>query len=1575
MPEKPFTFGRKYGIITKNGQLFSVTYYVILFGGNIMPDFNNKKEILRRLKAKKNNNKALWLPCTAAELCVKAWYAAVCRLGLIFSDRNGRFLGVGHVHDKPKSRRADDIVYVKKPFFGRLLSALLAAAFVMMFMPELNIDFSASAVDVGDSMTFVDEHGVEYHVKWYDVSQSLVYKVEDETKVKNYQIDSLQVESSYNAIHATWDFDVTKLGVNDGYHVIVSSPNAQKAIEETDLSRLRKEWESSVPLSPNLSYSFITKTYSNIDLYVYNEYKSEEVDDQGNQKILKSISLDTQHRKARIEGMESVQEIPPLGKTLTVPKPAKMDDLEGGATTATIRWQPSTTVGVDGDGSVDGYRVYRWDMRKNTYSVLADIPGTAAVTDGYISTSDTVAAGGHYRYIVESYKILWDVNGGNKYNEENPGMITSSGALKDGSLKEKFDSYMGQGNDYYTELYVAPNMPDLTLDPQPNNHLIKVGWGDKTGSTSDGVFLFRSTKRIPDEMWEGSYDSLTKYLLRIMETTGEVTDTQKDITIKFLIDPASNVRAYEDKDIVAKQDYWYYLISYTDKGDGTRLHSAPNFKSSNMDLTLDPPQNLTPVASDGKVELTWDKVDHADGYMIKITKLDKDGKPLDEDPVIIGNIKSTKYTHNSFKGKDLYYGETYQYEVQAYANVKTEDGDILPSGYCYPRQATVGIPIKSPQGIKAEPADGQITVSWEKVPGAEGYRIYYKVTTKEGVVHDYDYKKNVFDVGSKTSKIHQGLRNGDRYTYKVEPYKTVSGKEVTGPMSEEAWAIVGVPLDAPKDLIGTPADGKIDLKWTASKGAEGYILHIIKEGNEVETFDVSKTSFSHTGLKNGDVYSYRVTAYKTVNGERVLSSDSNTVTYTVGVPLDAPKDLTATTKDGQVDLKWTASRGAEGYILSISKDGALIDEVDVSKTSYSHTRLLNNDNYSYRVRAYKTVNGKRFYSDYSNEVFITVGDPLNTPMDFTGTVGDGMVTLKWTAIRGVTGYKLHITVNGVEQEVVDLSKPGYVHTGLNNGDKVEYYVVAYKTVNGKPVYSDRSVTLSFIIGLPLSTPLDFTGTASDGKVELEWTAVNGASGYTLYFRRNGGAWQSVDLSKPGFEHIGLNNGDRYDYYVTAYKDVNGKRVQSAQSNMLSFTIGDLLEMPRDFNAVTTDGQVTLTWTAVRGAEGYVVYAYGGGRSYQFDITKNSYVHNNLDNNDSWTYYVVAYKTVNGTRVYSSPTKSITVTVGVSLNAVIDLVATAGNRQIDLAWTAVKGAEGYVVYLYNSKTMEFEPITVISGTKYSHTGLKNGTKYTYMVAPYKTIGGTRYYGEYSMSVSATPSLGSNTDIDNELTVKGTTPYGISHSEYIDASANHGAFDEPVDVYFTTNKESTEAVTDVLKNYANGLRSFIIYPFDISIYREGTREKVSPNDGYSVTITMPIPDRLIAYRDYITVVHIGDGLEELDDTTEITMDDTEDWLETEDSRLEVLPCAIVDIDNVWCVQFVCTSFSPYALVIYKDHLTDVSASGGIIDGSFAGTFNSGVLLFTALPDILPNDKRLKVVREKKKRYHIKSIEKIR
>lgn len=1403
-----------------------------------MLDFNTKKEILRRLKARRSKNKLLWLPCVTAELFVKLWYAFLCRADMALSDKNGRFLGIRQPKEKRNRRRQDDIVYVKKSFWGRLMSAVLAASFVMMFVPELGIGFEVAAA-LGPIP--LEYEGNTYNF-WRDTTPGSNLVIYDGIYQAASGYEGLTIGEpvkGYGNVLLSWsiasrnftDYNGALVELTQyisGYRIVINDQSGKNKYDQIENNTNTSVSDYEV----KLDYT------SNLNVRIYPIFRVpawtylENVDDPLNPGHPTS-TLTPPAANATFAPVESTRSVvKPLGKADAHFDAATMnvilEDAENNSTDefypdngkeVNVVWKQPQLICDDAvqNQYPDGYWVYLYDCTDNKMAAKQQVIAPSAESSPIVSRGvrtlfgSNLAYGHHYRIFVEAYKNIWGARSPNQYSVTNTGLVSSSlyvlsqGGNIDTALYSLYQNYPDDNRNLCHDLYVAPYIEFDKIDYTKSS--INISWKKNSASTYTGVEIYRSTEDIQVNDLIGTLVSLTtpnnsgnnEYGVR------KITEILEDRTL-----------SYTDTDINKDTQYYYYVVPYTTRtrNDTNRIRgtAARNGGSLEFNLTT---VRITYTTDNGEVKLQWtpsktanNSYGNADGYKLEIFQ------------------------------KKRYNPDTKKLE-----NVPADSKPVFSDDTCGPNDLS------------------------------------------------YD---------------HLGLFNNEVYTYVVTPYVNVNPQ--TGPPkpfygpSTSVDVTVGGLLETPENVTAEcTADGEVTIKWDKVANATGYTIRYIDEynGEIVKTGELdSKTNTKvHKGLLLNHVMTYYVTAYKNVTvqyeSQTTYGGESVPAQVRVGSSLARPQNLKATTTDGTVNITWSDVSSAEGYLLQykyIKKDGTRVE----------------------------------FVNDIAQ----------------------------------------------IKDNVFDLTDVKYVHSGLHNGDRYTYRVLAYKEVSGETVYSPWSDEAWVIVGIALDAPKDFTGTTKDGQVDLKWSASKGAEGYELYFRKNGGSWEHVDVSKPGFQHIGLGNGDRYEYYVTAYKTVNGERVYSGESNHLTFKIGDDLDSPKDFNAVTTDGQVSLTWTAVKGAQGYILYAYSGGRSHQFDLSKPSYLHTGLGNGDSWTYYVVAYKTVNGLRVYSNPTKSITVTIGVSLNSVIDLTATAGNRQIDLSWTKVNGAEGYVVYLYNSKTMEFEAITVISGTKYSHTGLKNGQKYTYMVAPYKTINGERYYGEYSMSVSATPSTGQDTDIDNTLTVRGTTPYGISHSEYIDASANHAAFDEPVDVYFTTNRESTEAVKDVLKHYADGLKSFVIYPFDISIYSEGTKIEVDPNDGYTVTITMPIPDRLIAYRDYITVVHIGDGLE---DTEEISAGDAEDWIRTADTTLEVLPCAVVDIDNVWCIQFVCSSFSPYALVIYKDHISDVSSGGGILDGDFAGSFNSGVLLFTALPDIMPHNKKLKVVQGGSKRYRIKSIEK--
>lgn len=957
--------------------------------------------------------------------------------------------------------------------------------------------------------------------------------------------------------------------------------------------------------------------------------------------------------------------------------------------------------------------------------------------------------------------------------------------------------------------------------------------------------------------------------------------------------------------------------------------------------------------------------------------------------------------------------------------------------------------------------NGKILLKWDEVPqkggtdpgkAPDGYVVYrYDVTNKSFAAP--------IDVGNTLEYTVNNVTPGIRYQYFIEAYRNIWGGSGYNPNSDgiissskdqikadaqtkmniiysNTFRNLYVAPAAPNLTINdsNPKSKSIGLSWSPAQGNYEGVEIYRSVGQirperipEVENGSIPFSTWLQNNAESpaAGYEDFKITPVGKGDFERAISSIDDSTNIAEGVQyyyyaiaytrkdtavkiystptIRAAKlelklsksTLNIVNTDGRVDVSWTAVEGADGYDLEITQKSkydptsktvvplvpnTVINREIENGTSYPHTELYNGEQFTYRVRPYvwiETKDGtKPYYGEYCDPRNVTVGLGLDTPENITADGSrDGQVTVSWSAVSGATGYTLYFKDKTTgETKTFKTTRNTYTQINLVNDHVCEYYVVAYKSVNvngsdgAQTIESDASGIITVRVGTALTIPQDLAATTVDGQMTITWSAVPGAQGYILHYKNKntGEGEKTIDVSNPSFVQTGLKNGDVYEYWVVAYKEVSGERVYSDPSITITKMVGDVLNAPKDFTITTADGTVNMTWSAVQGAEGYIVHASSGGRYYQFDVSRTAYTHTDLNNGDVWTYYVTAYKTVNGSRTYSNPSEAKTVTIGIALNSAVDLTATAGNRQIDLSWTAVNGADGYVVYLYNSKTMEFEPITVTSKTTYSHVGLKNGKQYTYMVAPYKNINGKRFYGDYSMSVTAIPTTGSITDMDHELVVKGTAPYGISHSEYITAVSNHGAFDESVDVYFTTNRESTQEVRNVLKNYADGLSSFIIYPFDISIYRENTYIEVDPEDGYTVTVTMPVPDRLIAYRDYITVVHIGDGV---DASEEISL--AEDWFNNYDKRLEVLPCAIVDIDNVWCVQFKCSSFSPYALVIYKEHIQDIASGGGLMDTGFVDTFNSGVLLFTALPDIMPNNRKLRIVQSGSKRYRIKSV----
>ena len=69
--------------------------------------------------------------------------------------------------------------------------------------------------------------------------------------------------------------------------------------------------------------------------------------------------------------------------------------------------------------------------------------------------------------------------------------------------------------------------------------------------------------------------------------------------------------------------------------------------------------------------------------------------------------------------------------------------------------------------------------------------------------------------------------------------------------------------------------------------------------------------------------------------------------------------------------------------------------------NYTNTGLTTGKTYYYKVRAYRTVNGKRIYGQFSE---IVSAKPIPATPVVTLTSKSKKVTVKWSKVTGASGY-------------------------------------------------------------------------------------------------------------------------------------------------------------------------------------------------------------------------------------------------------------------------------------------------------------------------------------------------------------------------------------------------------------------------------------------------------------------------------------------------------------------------------------------------------------------------------------------
>ena len=269
----------------------------------------------------------------------------------------------------------------------------------------------------------------------------------------------------------------------------------------------------------------------------------------------------------------------------------------------------------------------------------------------------------------------------------------------------------------------------------------------------------------------------------------------------------------------------------------------------------DMPANLQTKALNYKtIQVSWSSVDNADGYIVyRRTETGSWKKIADQ------------VTDIFYKDQKAVTGRVYYYTVRAYSY--TWGGKTVSS---YNKDGVIGKATLGKVKIATAASENYntIRVTWNKVFGANGYRVY-RSTSKNGKYTSIgSTAKN-----SAVTFLDKKAVTGTTYYYKGRAYRNVNGKKVYGSYS---IAVKGkAVLSAPSLSVGSTSKTAV-LEWSRVKAADGYQVYASasKNGKYTRIKTTKGTGMTEEKLATGKTRYYKVRAYRKVNGKTVYGSFS-----------------------------------------------------------------------------------------------------------------------------------------------------------------------------------------------------------------------------------------------------------------------------------------------------------------------------------------------------------------------------------------------------------------------------------------------------------------------------------------------------------------------------------------------------------------------------------------------------------------------------------------------------------------------------------------------------------------------------
>lgn len=151
-----------------------------------------------------------------------------------------------------------------------------------------------------------------------------------------------------------------------------------------------------------------------------------------------------------------------------------------------------------------------------------------------------------------------------------------------------------------------------------------------------------------------------------------------------------------------------------------------------------------------------------------------------------------------------------------------------------------------------------------------------------------------------------------------------------------------------------------------------------------------------------------------------------------------------------VKLTWQKVANAKGYLIyqydNAKKKWVKKATLETNAASYTMKKLTPATAYRFAVKAYAQLNGKQVESEsYASIYAATAPNSVN----FKVTAGKKKATIKWSKVKGATGYTVYYKVRGSWKKLKSTKGTSYTKKKLKSGTRYTFTVKAYKTYKGK----------------------------------------------------------------------------------------------------------------------------------------------------------------------------------------------------------------------------------------------------------------------------------------------------------------------------------------------------------------------------------------------------------------------------------------------------------------------------------------------------------------------------------------------